>query len=766
MIVYKKIFTLLAVILFSAVNLFAQEICDDGIDNDLNGLIDLNDPGCTCSSGFPIMKSGAMCTGDLVLTSTSSGMGTYQWYYGGVAIVGETSQVLDVYLLPGGGIIGDYQVMWTDTSCHTSTINVTQTPVTINVSSDKTICIGESTNIFANGATTYAWDNGLPNAQIHTVTPLSTTLYHVTATNFDACWAVDSILITVSPLPTTPNITGSLTVCQGDSTELDAGGYTSYLWSTNDTTRSIHVFTGGLYAVTVSNDAGCKSNSTVTVTLSPSINYYKSESPASCYGYTDGTVTLNGSGGIPPLTYAWSNGSSTQNLSNVLAGNYYFTITDVIGCTSGGSATINQPTEVNVGLQNDMTICISDTIELFAAATGGTAPYNYYWDNNELSTIISVSPIVTTIYSVYAEDFSGCRSDLQSITVNVRPPLTLDMDISDYYVCKGDPVTISAQGYGGDGNYTYTLSDGTIITPPYSFYSTKTIKEQIRVTLTDNCVTPAVFDTITINLLPLPEFTFQPNITYGCQPLEIEFSPYSNSSSYTYKWDFGDTQSSNNSSVETNPVYTFENDGVFSVTLIAKTDSNCVNSLTVPELIEVYQKPTSEFSYDKSSASVINPIINFTNKSEYGYSYHWVFGDGDSSSVYSPLHKYPSITNVWYDVNLITISKKDCRDTSYQNIYITGENTIYAPTAFSPDNDNINDYWMVTGIGIEDKQFKLYIFDRWGEQVFYTVDPKEYWDGKINGHKIGLPGVYTWIVYYLDSENFKHTKSGKLMLLR
>ncbi len=714
-----------------------------------------------------ISETGNMCTNDLVLTATSggTGIGTYQWYYAGIAIPGQTNSTLNISTL--GGVIGDYQVMFTSNgNCATDEITVTHNPVTITVSPDDALCLGENVNISANGGTTYTWDNGLGGGSNHNVSPTATTIYHVTASNVDGCSDSSSIEITVNPQPIMPNITGTLAICGGDSTMLDAGsGYGNYLWSTNETTQSIYVQTSGIYSVTVSTGWACTIDTQVTVVVSPALSYTTSMSPASCFDFNDGTAGIAVTGGIAPISYIWSNDSTSQSITNVSAGNYYFTITDTVGCSTGGLITVTQPTKVSVGVSPDITICISDTADLYAAATGGTAPYNYFWDSGQYTTDISVEPVITTTYTVYAEDFVGCISEPKSIIVNVRPPLSLDLDISDYYVCKGDPATIIAQGHGGNGNYTYTLDDGTIITPPYDLYTTSTIKEQIKLTLTDNCGTPSVFDTISVNILPLPEFTFQPNITSGCQPLPVQFNTYANST-YTYEWNFGDVQSNNNMSLEMNPNHTFDYDGIFSVTLIAKTDSHCINSLTVPNLIEVYKRPTSKFTYDKRIASIINPTIDFTNQSSGGYTYHWMFGDGDSSDVYSPLHTYPQATNIWYEINLIAISNHDCRDTSEQQIYIRDEYTFYAPTAFTPDNDGKNDEWMVFGNGIISKNFKLYIFDRWGEVIFFSDDPNKAWDGKVKGLGMGDTGLYTWKVYYLDKEELDHTEAGKLMLIR
>ena len=73
---------------------------------------------------------------------------------------------------------------------------------------------------------------------------------------------------------------------------------------------------------------------------------------------------------------------------------------------------------------------------------------------------------------------------------------------------------------------------------------------------------------------------------------------------------------------------------------------------------------------------------------------------------------------------------------------------IYAPNAFSPNDDAINDGFKVKGVGIDENSFKMYIYDRWGEVIFYTEKFDEQWDGSVkNSGKIAPNDVYIWKVF-------------------
>ena len=108
-----------------------------------------------------------------------------------------------------------------------------------------------------------------------------------------------------------------------------------------------------------------------------------------------------------------------------------------------------------------------------------------------------------------------------------------------------------------------------------------------------------------------------------------------------------------------------------------------------------------------------------------------------------------------------------CKDTVMYPLEIEEENTLYAPSAFSPDNDNVNDFFFVSGTGIDKNNFLLNIFDRWGELIFTSNDIERTWNGcaKNTANKVPV-GTYTWQVIYRDSKGIKREKSGPVTVIR
>ncbi|MFH2141800.1 MAG: gliding motility-associated C-terminal domain-containing protein, partial [Bacteroidota bacterium] len=93
--------------------------------------------------------------------------------------------------------------------------------------------------------------------------------------------------------------------------------------------------------------------------------------------------------------------------------------------------------------------------------------------------------------------------------------------------------------------------------------------------------------------------------------------------------------------------------------------------------------------------------------------------------------------------------------------------TFYAPSAFSPDNDGLNDYFQVFGNGVDERNFQLYIYDRCGEVIFENRDFNENWDGRVKGQSKSAPiGVYTWLVIYKDLQNIEHQETGAVTIIR
>lgn len=195
-----------------------------------------------------------------------------------------------------------------------------------------------------------------------------------------------------------------------------------------------------------------------------------------------------------------------------------------------------------------------------------------------------------------------------------------------------------------------------------------------------------------------------------------------------------------------------------------------MSSETKPDFITVYPKPHSQFIWDPDFASILKPIFQFTNLSQNATQHFWFFGDGDSSSVMNPYHRYPNSGT--FLATLVTVSDRGCTDTAQANLIIKDDFTIYAPTAFSPNFDKINDVWFVSGHNISEEGFHIYIYDRWGQIIWETdkydpLNPEQFgWDGRNKSGEIVKVDSYVWLVSCHDWKGNKKEFTGNVTIIR
>ncbi|MFM8373589.1 MAG: beta strand repeat-containing protein, partial [Bacteroidota bacterium] len=296
-------------------------------------------------------NDGTICSG-ATATLTASGGGTYSWSNGSTTAaisVSPSSTTAYTVTVTSAGCTATSSVTITVNPAPSASIAVSETSGTTN--NDGTICSGASVNLTATGGGTYLWSNGATTAAI-TVAPSATTAYIVTVTGTGSCTATASTTITVNPQPTASiavnETSGSnnndASICSGASATLTASGGSTYVWNTGATTAAITVSPGSTttYSVTVTGTGGCTATAaqTITVSATPSLSATTVE-PTTCAsadGSINLTVTPSGS-----YTFLWSNGATTEDISNVGVGTYSVTVTNTSGCTAGTSVTLSGP---------------------------------------------------------------------------------------------------------------------------------------------------------------------------------------------------------------------------------------------------------------------------------------------------------------------------------------------------------------------------------------------------------------------------------------
>ncbi len=752
--------------------------CTDTIDITVN---DTGSPTVILDQTTHVLCNGAS-TGsfEVHLGGTLHPNFTYECYKNGVlhSTVGPTPSTTNTQSSLGNG---NYTLVVTAIDGCQSTISTTiNQPEELigNITPEQVICLnlGSAMVQISGGTTPYSYQWNDANAQTTaTAQDLAVGNYACTITDSHLCTLVLTTSLVdlgffdsqVSHQDVSCNglLDGSITI-----SPISGTAPFSYAWS--DALGQIYYTSthegllAGTYTGTVTDVNGCTSTQGASITEPTELLIQSYANPTTCFGYQDGYTWVDATGGTLPYTYHWSNGGAEAYNLNLTSNYYNVTVLDAHGCSKTNyGILVTQPNAVVLDLSYVPVICIGQSTDITISATSSPySPYTYYWNGIMSNDVISVNPVVTTTYHAQVEDAHGCMSPIESVTVQVNPPLSITATPDKTVICKGYLVQVDVEGTGGNGHYQYSMLDGTVLHQPIELSPEQTTTYGI--VLSDDCGSPTdtAYFVIEVKLVPVP--SFHADFKNGCVPLEIQFVQDVNGHEQgtSYLWNFGD-QSSSNLSFESSPEHIYRHSGTFDVGITITTPFGCVITHVEPQYITAFPVPESGFRANPSVSSILNPEIYFENLSQGADYAVWFFGDGDSSSTYHGLHRYQSVA-ASYQVDLVAVTRYGCKDTSSQRVMINEAITLYMPTAFSPDGDYQNELFMVKGVGLREEGFLLSVYDRWGEVMFETTDLHKGWDGKSPLGVYVKPGVYSYIVKVVDTYGVPHEQAGAVNVMR
>ena len=354
----------------------------------------------TISAGAPV----SICAGTSTGLTATGGIG-YVWSPAG-SLTGSTTATPT----SSATTTTTYTVVGTDvngcTSTNTVTVTVNPLPVA-SAGSATSICVGSSTTLTASGGGTYSWSpsGSLSSSTSATpvATPATTTTYTVIVTNGSGCTATSTVVVTVNTIPTA-TVSSGVTICNGASTVLTAGGGGTYLWtpstglsSTTSATPTATPSTTTTYVVTVSNGF-CTNTASVTVTVNNVLSMATATTTNATCGNLDGTLTAGAvTGGGTPFTYSINGGpqQASTTFTGLAAGSYTLTVTDVAGCTSTQTVVVGSVLGVNASFSASPTSGSSPlTVNITNGSTGAT---DFIWDFDNGTGSILTNP--STVYN-------------------------------------------------------------------------------------------------------------------------------------------------------------------------------------------------------------------------------------------------------------------------------------------------------------------------------------------------------------------------------
>ena len=672
---------------------------------------------------------------------------------------------------------------------------------------DQTIC-GDNllinlSGIVSGGTSTGTWTSGgtgtfVPNADNLNAgyicssqdSLIGSVEFLLTTTNNAGCNAgVDTMNLTILPVPTI--FAGNdIEVCIGvDSVAIaaTAANVGGVQWATsgtgtfspNDTSLSAYYIPsvvdsilGSLTLTIVSINSGLCSEVTddvnISFTLPLSVNF---GSTLACENqdivFTDSTTVY--AGVINSWYWEFGDGSvdNNQNPTHtyLAAGDYSVTLT--VASSLGCSYTKTKTTTVYASPAAGFTYaanCYLDEV-VFAdtsiANEGTLVSWNWNFGDANTSTVQNPTHMFDNsgnyTVSLIIENSNNCTATVsQTVNVYAKP-------IADYtysYNCTSGIVSfsdISSSDSSPINFWDWSFGDGSTSIEQNPDYSFATDGAQTVMLISGN--SPNCSDTITqqVYLQSISaDFNFISKCTYDSVAFNNLTHSYGDTVS-TYLWVFGDGNTSN----DKNPSHLYSVDDNYTVLLIAETNSGCTDSIT--KQVVTYPVPTADFDYTADKYEV-DEIITFTDASVGANNWQWSFDDGITVSIQNPQHIYNVADS--YTVIQSVSNEYGCVDTAETTLIIKDALFVYPPklpTAFSPNNDGMNDVFIPRGGPFTSVEFRIY--DSWGGEIFNTSKIDEGWDGTYKGidQKIG---IYVWTLKAVTIDGEEYIKKGDVTLIR
>lgn len=682
----------------------------------------------------------------------------------------------------------------------------------VELVSDRTvICENQMAQIVAKGGTEFSWytmvnpGDSIPLTQginifedpahtdTATVLPLTTTTY-IAVNNLSAsCKNRDTITVYVVPDFNINISASSQFACLPQSLQVNANATAgsgssqfSYQWYpasqfSNDTIASPIFSSGttGTYQIMVEVESGdgCRKSDTALVNIASTpaldITAIIADTLVCNSASTQLGIVINSAISTSTnLNYTWISSSAGTSVSNNSALNPVLTATepaDVTVIVSDQTGTCSDISSVHVGVRgvfslSEDSICqgSSAASNILTNSSGGTwlvNPATPAFDDAALT--FNANQATEGSYIISYVNGAPCFDTVSKIlmvtglaNITIASPSLTHSDI-----CKNEPsMILMASPSGGVWSGSAAISG--------SVFQTSMAQEGdhfVNYTIidADGCFSRAN-DTIRVN--PVPVADFVADRTTGCSPACINFNSVSGISSgtiYSWLWMF-DNESVPNG---VNCNFCFEEKGDYAAGLICVSDKGCRDTAKKDNYITILPRPKASFQVKPEEVSVLSPVVNIINSSENTNNVHWAIGDESFDNEPENFIYTFNDTGTYY-ITQIVMNESGCMDSVKQTVRVNPLFTLYVPSAFTPNEDGLNDKFMPGGDGI--KTFEMRIFDRWGNLIttIHDFSKDSGWNGKTDGGLFCSQDEYHYKITITIFNGTQQSFIGVILLLR
>jgi len=615
-----------------------------------------------------------------------------------------------------------------------------------------------SIEITATGnALLYSIDGGATTQVSNTFTGLTQGNYTLQVSDGVGCTADQSVTLQSANGPVLDNIATTVSECglddgtititaTGTGLSFSVDGGTSF-----DPLGTFVDLAPGSYDIVVQDVDGCISSGTAVVDELPGPTLNDVVTVAATCGVNDGSIAVNASGN--GLSYSIDGGTTFQAGSAFgnLAPGDYTVVVQASGCTDQQIVTLDELSgPVITEILTLQPACSGDTNgSIVVTATGG-GTLNYGLNAGALQASPTFVDLASGAYTVVVEATPGNCSVTQEVILVDPAPLLLQLTATDPACASDCNGTATAVINGGTGSPALVWSGGI---PAGTGTNASGLCEgnySLIVSDANGCTVDTSFTLIG----PAP-FLIQSvtSTSETCPDLCDGTISVAATGGVSYSLNGGIPQLS--------PAFPGLCPGAYSiVTLDANGCPADSSTVVLPgESLEAGFIPTPP------RTSVFSPRFLFTNTSIGAETYSWNFGGYGTSTEVSPGFVFPELADT-IEVCLTVTNSIGCIDTYCGLIIIDPSTTVYVPNTFTPDGDGINEMFYVVGDLANNKNFRLTVHNRWGEEVYNSNDMQMAWDGSYSGVPC-QDGVYVWTVETQDPLNAEIRRmTGHVTLIR
>jgi len=506
------------------------------------------------------------------------------------------------------------------------------------------------------------------------------------------------------------------------------------------------------YTATVVNNT-CNGPITVsdlaTVTIGFGTPPVMTYTPSACTS-NNGSAMAAPAGGSPPYTYLWSTVpvQNTQTATGLAPTTYSVVVTDASGCSGTSTVTVTSTSGLVATATATPTNCTANVGTATANPTGGTAPYTYLWNPSSQNTQ-TANGLGAGTYTATITDANGCITTATAAVIAPNGITAVSTTATQTSCNGGTNGTATATPTGGTAPYTYLWNNGQV-TQTATGFSAGTFS--VTVKDANGCSFPATV-TVTQPAAMTSSSTTSAD-TCGKNHGSATVIISAGATPYTYMW-------------LTNPVQPVATAGGLApgtYTCIVTDANGCTVIGTA--LVGNIPGPTANFIPDPQTVDILDANITFLDQSSNATTWLWDFGDGPPPSTQqNPLHTYQNEGT--YLVTLIVTNGQGCVDTISEIVVVEGYSTFYVPNSFTPNDDGRNDFFAPGFSRIDNNNFSMLIFDRWGNELFKTTTLGDGWDGKVKrSGNVVQEDTYVYVITYRDIKNKEHKVIGNVNLIK